>query len=65
MREAEAFLGHIYDLNPDGPYNNEADDLNAFWSDLDKKGQARARHVAQPLKGILEEFNAMGDEIFE
>jgi len=59
MREAQAFLQHIYTLcsDPDP-------DLNAFWALLSNKEKARVRRVAQPLKDVLEAFNDMGDGCF-
>ena len=58
MRDAEAFLQRVYNA-PGG------NDLNAFWSSLSKKQQNNVKQIANPLKDTLEEFNAMGDEIFE
>jgi uncharacterized repeat protein (TIGR01451 family) len=58
MRDAEALLQRVY-----GAASGE--DLNAFWSGLSKKQQKNVKQIANPLKDTLEEFNAMGDEIFE
>ena len=58
MRDAEALLQRVY-----GAASGE--DLNAFWSGLNKKQQKNVKQIANPPKDTLEEFNAMGDEIFE
>ena len=58
MREAEKLLHRAY-------YNAVANDLNDYWSSLTKKQQNNVKKIANPLKDTLEEFNEMGDEIFE
>jgi hypothetical protein len=40
-------------------------DLDAFWSGLSKEEQNGYKQITDPLKDILDEFNNMGDEIFE
>ena len=57
MRDAEALLQRVYLA--------ASDDLDAFWSSLSKKQQNNVKQIANPLKDTLEEFNEMGDEIFE
>jgi len=58
IRDAEALLKRVYLAADD-------DDLNAFWADLSKQQQNNVKKIANPLKDTLEEFNEMGDEIWE
>lgn len=60
MRAAEVPLRRVYEAT-----DNDNDDLNAFWSKLSKQQQKIVKQITNPLKDILEEFNEMGDEIWE
>jgi uncharacterized repeat protein (TIGR01451 family) len=42
-----------------------SNDLNTDWSELGKQDQKDCKKIANPLKDTLEEFNKMGDEIWE
>jgi len=59
IRTAEALLQRVYAAN-----GENLDDLDIFWSGLSKRQQRSVRQEAQPLKDVLEAFNAMGDDIF-
>jgi len=41
------------------------DDLDAYWSSLSKVEQRVLKEAIEPLKDALDEFNNIGDEIFE
>ncbi len=61
IEDAEALLLRAYNYG-DVP---SGDDLDAFWSGLSKKQQNNVKQIANPLKDTLEEFNEMGEEIWE